>query len=249
MWWKKKKKKLTQKDTLTKYIYEGEVVQAWKFTRENLDSYDSWVRRYPKEILLTSQYGGEVLYIEVRTSEGLVKITEGDLIYKLPSGEFKAIKKHNPFEEFEMELPKDAFDWIDELTDEEAYNLLYLRSGEEQGYISTPESEVLSRIILKRKEENTDMTIKNTAVDEILSESFKVKKNKVKKNKVIENNFSYHSPKEGQPEKYTQLRNKAKELAYLIDELCPNSRERALATTKLEEAIMWANASIARQDD
>ncbi|WP_373718478.1 hypothetical protein [Jeotgalibaca porci] len=62
----------------------------------------------------------------------------------------------------------------------------------------------------------------------------------------IENNFMYHAPKNGQAEKYDQLRSKAKELAYLIDELCPNSREKALATTKLEESIMWANASVAR---
>jgi hypothetical protein len=62
----------------------------------------------------------------------------------------------------------------------------------------------------------------------------------------IENNFKYHSPKEGQPEKYTQLREKAKELAYLIEELAPQSREKSLAITKLEESVMWANASIAR---
>lgn len=65
-------------------------------------------------------------------------------------------------------------------------------------------------------------------------------------NEQIENNFKYHSPKEGQPEKYTALRSKAKELAYLIDELAPQSREKSLAMTKLEESIMWANASIAR---
>lgn len=65
-------------------------------------------------------------------------------------------------------------------------------------------------------------------------------------NNQIENNFMYHAPKEGQAEKYDQLRSKAKELAYLIDELCPNSREKSLATTNLEESVMWANASIAR---
>ena len=65
-------------------------------------------------------------------------------------------------------------------------------------------------------------------------------------NAQIENNFKYHSPKEGQPEKYTQLREKAKELAYLIEELAPQSREKSLAITKLEESVMWANASIAR---
>lgn len=63
---------------------------------------------------------------------------------------------------------------------------------------------------------------------------------------MIENNFSYHAPKEGQPQIYTELRDKAKEFAYMIDELVPNSREKSLAMTKLEEVIMWANAGIAR---
>jgi hypothetical protein len=64
----------------------------------------------------------------------------------------------------------------------------------------------------------------------------------------IENNFSYHAPKAGQPEKYEALRSKAKELAYLIAESCPNSREKSLAITNLEQAIMWANAAIARNE-
>ncbi|GEM01613.1 hypothetical protein HMI01_15290 [Halolactibacillus miurensis] len=64
--------------------------------------------------------------------------------------------------------------------------------------------------------------------------------------KQIENNFMYHAPKEGQPEKYTAIREKAKELAYLIDSQCPNSREKSLAVTNLEQSVMWANASIAR---
>jgi hypothetical protein len=62
----------------------------------------------------------------------------------------------------------------------------------------------------------------------------------------IENNFSYHAPKKGQHEKYNELRLKAKELAYLIEELCPKSREKSVAFTKLEECVMWTNASIAR---
>lgn len=65
-------------------------------------------------------------------------------------------------------------------------------------------------------------------------------------NPVIENNFKYHAPKPGQAEMYVTLRDKGKELAYLIDTLCPKSRETALALTNLEQAIMWANASIAR---
>ena len=65
-------------------------------------------------------------------------------------------------------------------------------------------------------------------------------------NNQIENNFMYHSPKDGQAEKYEEIRAQGKELAYLIDGICPNSREKSLAMTKLEESVMWANASIAR---
>lgn len=65
---------------------------------------------------------------------------------------------------------------------------------------------------------------------------------------VIENNFSYHSPKEGQPAKYEAIRDKAKELAYLLEELTPKSREQSLALTNLEQAVFWANASIARNE-
>lgn len=66
--------------------------------------------------------------------------------------------------------------------------------------------------------------------------------------KAIENNFTYHPPKPHQPEKYVSLRDKAKELAYLIHELCPPSKERSLAITNLEQAIYWANGSIARNE-
>lgn len=64
----------------------------------------------------------------------------------------------------------------------------------------------------------------------------------------IEKAFTYHSPREGQPERYVALRDKAKELALMIDEMCPNSREKSLGITKLEETIMWANAAIARNE-
>lgn len=64
----------------------------------------------------------------------------------------------------------------------------------------------------------------------------------------IEKNFKYHAPKEGQPEKYTALRDKAKSLALDFVDKCPESRELALALTKLEESVMWANAAIARNE-
>lgn len=60
--------------------------------------------------------------------------------------------------------------------------------------------------------------------------------------------FTYHAPKPGQSEKYQQIRDRAKDLAGLMDILCPDSREFSLAITKLEEAVMWANAAIARRE-
>ena len=65
-------------------------------------------------------------------------------------------------------------------------------------------------------------------------------------NKQIENNFKYHASSEEQIDDYDRIRNKAKEFAYLIDRIVPNSREKSLAMTKLEEVMMWANAGIAR---
>jgi hypothetical protein len=61
--------------------------------------------------------------------------------------------------------------------------------------------------------------------------------------------FSYHAPKAGQPAKYEQLRAKAKEFALLLCELTPFSEEQAIAITKLEESVMWANAAIARREE
>lgn len=62
----------------------------------------------------------------------------------------------------------------------------------------------------------------------------------------IDNNFKYHSPKPGQAEIYQEIRAKGKELAILINEECPDTRERSLAMTNIEQAVMWANAAIAR---
>lgn len=64
----------------------------------------------------------------------------------------------------------------------------------------------------------------------------------------LEKRFTYHPPKEGQPEKYEVLRRNTLLLAGMMDEFCPDSREKSLALTKLEEAVMWANAAIARNE-
>lgn len=62
----------------------------------------------------------------------------------------------------------------------------------------------------------------------------------------IKNNFSYHEPTVAQIELYSQIRNEAKNFAYRINDLCPDSREKSLAMTYLEQTVMWCNAAIAR---
>lgn len=64
----------------------------------------------------------------------------------------------------------------------------------------------------------------------------------------IENNFTYHAPKDDQPARYDAIRNGAKWFATLINENSPASREQSCALTALEEAVMWANAAIARNE-
>ena len=62
----------------------------------------------------------------------------------------------------------------------------------------------------------------------------------------VDNNFTYHAPQGDQPGRYERLRGEAKSLANSIVSLCPATSETTLALRKLEEAIFWANASIAR---
>jgi len=63
-----------------------------------------------------------------------------------------------------------------------------------------------------------------------------------------ENVYKYHAPKPGQQEKYEAIRAKAKEFAELVNKTCPDSREKSVCFTQLETAVMWANASIARNE-
>jgi len=64
----------------------------------------------------------------------------------------------------------------------------------------------------------------------------------------IDNNFTYHPPIGTQQERYVDLRETAKGLAYKACNNCPTSRELSLALTKLEEFVFWANAAIARNE-
>ena len=64
----------------------------------------------------------------------------------------------------------------------------------------------------------------------------------------LENDFTYHPPKPGQPERYQQIRANVLATAQRIVELTPHSREQELALMRLEEAVFWANAAIARNE-
>jgi len=56
--------------------------------------------------------------------------------------------------------------------------------------------------------------------------------------------FTYHPPFKDQPQRYKILRAGGGALAKLINDLCPESREKSLAITQVQQAIMWANAAI-----
>ena len=64
----------------------------------------------------------------------------------------------------------------------------------------------------------------------------------------LDNRFKWHEPKGDQQERYELLRYTASKYADLILTHTPASREQSLAITKLEEAMMWANSAIARNE-
>jgi hypothetical protein len=66
----------------------------------------------------------------------------------------------------------------------------------------------------------------------------------------IKHRFNYHAPPHyGVVAAHTAIRQACLEAAKLVDLHVPAGRERALALTKLEEAMMWGNAGIARNHD
>lgn len=62
----------------------------------------------------------------------------------------------------------------------------------------------------------------------------------------IDWNLTNHAPAPEQIEAIERLRQWAKDLGYQIDQRCPESREKSLALTALEETVMWAVAAVAR---
>lgn len=63
----------------------------------------------------------------------------------------------------------------------------------------------------------------------------------------IENDFTYHSPPKEVIQHFVEIREKAKHLAKQMVVSVPYGRELSSALTCLEQAVMHANAGIARQ--
>ena len=67
--------------------------------------------------------------------------------------------------------------------------------------------------------------------------------------KEIERRLNHHDLDEDKKIRILNIRNAAKQLAYVITNVCPEGREESLSLTRLEECLMWANASVARMDE
>ncbi len=61
----------------------------------------------------------------------------------------------------------------------------------------------------------------------------------------VEDIFTFHPPTTEQIKYYVAIREKAKEFAQLILDVCPPCADRTVAIRRLREVVMVANASIA----
>jgi len=65
----------------------------------------------------------------------------------------------------------------------------------------------------------------------------------------IEDAVTYHKPTAEAIECHTEVRECIKTALHIINNTLPDCREKSLAITKIEEAMFWANAGIARNHD
>lgn len=65
----------------------------------------------------------------------------------------------------------------------------------------------------------------------------------------IDKLFSYHPPKDNQPERYDKIRSAAKTFALVLLECTPEGPDQSVAIRKLRECVMTANAAVALEGD
>jgi hypothetical protein len=63
----------------------------------------------------------------------------------------------------------------------------------------------------------------------------------------LEHRFTHHPPVGDQKDRYERIRAAGKEFAKVVLEATNDSREQSLAVTHIEDAVMWANAAVARR--
>ena len=63
----------------------------------------------------------------------------------------------------------------------------------------------------------------------------------------LDRRFNYHAPDTERVQLHEQAREQLKLVAHFVESRVPDGREKSLALTKLEEAMFWTNAAIARQ--
>lgn len=65
----------------------------------------------------------------------------------------------------------------------------------------------------------------------------------------LESRFKNYARKMGAEDRYSEVRKVGMFFSETLLKTVPESRERSLAITKIEEAMMWANAAIDRNDN
>lgn len=65
----------------------------------------------------------------------------------------------------------------------------------------------------------------------------------------LDRRFAYHQPPDQETiNRHAEIRGACARAAEVVNINAPEGREKSLAITKLEEAMMWANAAIAREE-
>lgn len=65
---------------------------------------------------------------------------------------------------------------------------------------------------------------------------------------LLDKAFTYHPPKGDQAKRYKEIRSTAWSFGRLILRSTPPGGEQDAAIERLQEAVMWANAAIARNE-